>query len=753
MTAKPTNQPSTVATTEQAFLSELDAKLWKSAETLRSNMDAANYKHVVLGLIFLKYISDSFTAQQDKIISDLGNPDSEFYYPQDDLSDDEYQAIIKDELEITDYYTKDNVFWVDKSARWDNIKKVVNLPKGTELEWGGKFGGVAQLIDSAFDSIERDNPRLKGVINRISPYQVDETKLIGLINLFSDTSFTRPTHDGQPVALLAKDILGHVYEYFLGQFALAEGKKGGQYFTPKSIVTLIIEMLEPYSGRIYDPAMGSGGFFVQTEKFIRQHQGNRNDISIYGQESNPTTHKLACMNMAIRGLEFNFGSKNADTFLHPQHKDLKADFIMANPPFNMKDWWYESLAGDPRWAYGTPPQGNANLAWLQHMIHHLSPKGNMALLLANGSMSSQTSGEGEIRKNIIQADLVEAMIALPNQLFTNTQIPACIWIINKAKARKGEVLFINTTQIGYMKDRVLRDFTPDDIAKIATTYHNWQKGQQEQEQGYENIPAFCYSATLDEIAKNDFVLTAGRYVGAAVEEDDGVPFAQKMQELTACLQKQFAQTNKNQSIIIENLKTLEYRQNSNIEFIEHNLVDLVNFSQGVQIPFQEQYLEKTDDKERFIRIVDYSYNNEPPRYVTQRKPKYWVNEDDVVMIRYGHIGRVVNGISGYIANNLFRIIPKDEKILNKEYLYYFLSKKEVYDYLVSCNSSSAMPSIKFSDFDKIKIPLPSLENQIKIIQKLKVLDDKIKENNKINQTLSNIRDELLPKLLSGEIEL
>ncbi|MDO4441457.1 MAG: N-6 DNA methylase [Moraxella sp.] len=516
-------------------------------------MDAANYKHVVLGLIFLKYISDSFTAQQDKIISELGNPDSEFYYPQDDLSDDEYQAIIKDELEITDYYTKDNVFWVDKSARWDNIKKVANLPKGTELEWGGKFGGVAQLIDTAFDNIERDNPRLKGVVNRISSYQVDETKLIGLINLFSDTSFTRPTYDGQPVALLAKDILGHVYEYFLGQFALAEGKKGGQYFTPKSIVTLIIEMLEPYSGRIYDPAMGSGGFFVQTEKFIRQHQGSRNDISIYGQESNPTTYKLACMNMAIRGLEFNFGGKNADTFLNPQHKDLKADFIMANPPFNMKDWWHESLAGDPRWAYGTPPQGNANFAWLQHMIYHLSPKGKMALLLANGSMSSQTSGEGDIRKNIVQADLVEAMIALPNQLFTNTQIPACIWIINKAKARKGEVLFINATQIGYMKDRVLRDFTVDDIAKISDTYHNWQK-----QDGYENIPAFCYCATLDEIAKNDFVLTAGRYVGAVQEEDDGVPFSDKMQELTALLNEQFKQGRELEQQIAENLKGLGF---------------------------------------------------------------------------------------------------------------------------------------------------------------------------------------------------
>lgn len=377
---------------------------------------------------------------------------------------------------------------------------------------------------------------------------MDETTLIGLIDLFSDTNFHKPTYDGKPVSLAAKDILGHVYEYFLGQFALAEGKKGGQYFTPKSIVTLIVEMLEPYQGRIYDPAMGSGGFFVQTQKFIEAHQGKINQVSIYGQEFNPTTWKLAAMNMAIRGIEFDFGKSNADSFTNPQHIDKKMDFVMANPPFNMDEWWNESLADDPRWHYGTPPKGNANFAWLQHMLYHLSPQGRMGLLLANGSMSSQTNNEGVIRQKLIEADLVECMVALPGQLFTNTQIPACIWFLNKAKKRKNQILFIDARQIGYMKDRVLRDFTAEDIAKIADTYHHWQ-----QQKEYEDIAGFCYSTSLEEVEKNDFVLTPGRYVGTEEQEDDGVPFAEKIAELTARLQEQFKQGRELEEQIKQNL--------------------------------------------------------------------------------------------------------------------------------------------------------------------------------------------------------
>ncbi len=506
MTNKPADNESV-----QSFLNQLDKTLWKSADKLRNHLAAANYKHIVLGFIFLKYVSDTFTAHQSQLLAQFQDPNHELYLDPEFFNTTQQQS----ELEQREYYTKDNVFWVPKKARWDEIKSLCNANIGDELPWGGKFKGVAILIDDAFEAIEQENPKLKGVLQRISSYNVSDSTLIGLINTFSDTNFTKPTLNGEPIHLHAKDILGHVYEYFLGQFALAEGKKGGQYFTPKSIVTLIVEMLEPYQGRIYDPAMGSGGFFVSTDKFIQAHQGNRNAISIYGQESNPTTRKLAVMNMAIRGIDFDFGNRPEDTLINPLHIDKKMDFVMANPPFNVKDWWNESVAKDPRWAFGTPPQGNANFAWLQHMIYHLSATGKMALLLANGSMSSNTNNEGEIRKNIINADLIDCMVALPGQLFTNTQIPACIWFVNKNKTRKGEVLFIDARNIGYMKDRVLRDFTDEDIQKIATTYHNWQKSTD-----YQDIAGFCKSATLAEIAENDFVLTAGRYVGAEAVEDD-----------------------------------------------------------------------------------------------------------------------------------------------------------------------------------------------------------------------------------------
>ena len=539
---------------QQAFLNELDEKLWASADKLRQQLDAANYKHIVLGLIFLKYISDSFTHQQEKIQAELSTPENPLYLDRTFFdTEEEYQEALTAELENRDYYTADNVFWVPVSARWQALQEVSILNTGAELPWGGKFSGVAKLIDDAFDAIEKDNEKLKGVLQRISGYAVNEDTLRGLIILFSDTNFTRPTYNSEPVHLGAKDILGHVYEYFLGRFAQAEGKRGGQYFTPKSIVSLIVEMLEPYSGRVYDPAMGSGGFFVQTERFITAHQGNINNVSIYGQEFNPTTWKLAAMNMAIRGIDYDFGKHNADTLQTPKHMHLKMDFIMANPPFNAKEWWSESLANDERWVYGIPPEGNANYAWIQHMIYHLSPNGRMGLVLANGSMSSQTNSEGEIRKAIIEADLVEAMVALPAQLFTNVQIPACIWFLNRNKKRKGEVLFIDARQIGYMKDRVLRDFTAEDIAKIADTFHAWQTSD-----GYEDQAAFCKSATLEEIKDNYFVLTPGRYVGTAEQEDDGVPFAEKMQNLTALLKEQFAKSAELEAEIKKNLGELGY---------------------------------------------------------------------------------------------------------------------------------------------------------------------------------------------------
>jgi type I restriction enzyme M protein len=383
--------------------------------------------------------------------------------------------------------------------------------------------------------------------------QLDPANLSSLIDLIATIPF-------EHADLHAKDILGHVYEYFLGQFAIAEGKKGGQYFTPKAIVTLIVEMLEPYSGRVYDPACGSGGFFVQSERFIEEHGGKLGQLSVYGQESNPTTWRLAAMNMAIRGIDFNFGKEPANSFTNDQHPDLRADFVMANPPFNISEWWDAKLEGDPRWKYGTPPPGNANFAWLQHMLHHLAPNGSMALLLANGSMSSNTSGEGDIRRALVEADLVECMVALPGQLFTNTQIPACIWLLTRNKkargkyrSRSGQTLFIDARKLGFMVDRVLRNFTAEDIEKIAGTFRNWKRGA-----GYQDVAGFCKSAELKLIQQHDCVLTPGRYVGAEEVEDDGEPFEQKMKRLAAELEGQFAESARLEKAIRQNLKGLGY---------------------------------------------------------------------------------------------------------------------------------------------------------------------------------------------------
>ena len=576
---------------EQQFLDKLDKKLWDAADRLRNNLDAANYKHVVLGIIFLKYVSDSFEEHQKELRelftkdAPLPNGDDNIYFmPRKNYdSDDDYQKAVDEELELHEYYQEKNVFWVPKKARWDYLKKTAILPIGTEIERDNaskfKLTSISKLIDEALDLIETykisdrlANPKLKGILPRISRYEVDNHNLIELINKFSDTSFRQPEYNGKKLDLHSKDILGHVYEYFLGQFALAEGKQGGQYYTPKSIVTLIVEMLEPYKGRVYDPAMGAGGFFVSNDKFIESHAKDkhynaseqRKHISVYGQESNPTTWKLAAMNMAIRGIDFNFGKNSADSFLNDQHPDLRADYVMANPPFNIRDWWHASLDNDQRWKYGTPLKGNANYGWIQHMLHHLSPTGSMALLLANGSMSSNTNNEGKIRQALIENDLLECMVALPGQLFTNTQIPACIWFLTKDKIngrrfderkrdRSGETLFIDARNLGFMKNRVLRDFTDEDIGKIASTYHAWQ-----QNENYQDEKGFCYSASLENIKKHDYILTPGRYVGAVEQAEDTEPFDEKMQRLTAQLKEQFAESQRLEKAIKENLAGIGY---------------------------------------------------------------------------------------------------------------------------------------------------------------------------------------------------
>jgi type I restriction enzyme M protein len=563
---------------EQNFLDNLEKKLWTSANKLLPSLDASQYKHVMLGLVFIKYVSDAFDIRREQLKTQLLDPTHDYYFDPDEfengVDDAEYQAEIQHELEQRDYYAEQNVFWVPTQARWlflqDNNKVAIG---GAELTFKDKNGedkvlkvsSVGHLIDNALDAIEIDNPKLKGVLNkRYTQLQIDQSKLGELIDLVATIPFDH-------ASLNSKDILGHVYEYMLGQFALAEGKKGGQFYTPKSIVSLIVQMLEPFKGRVYDPAMGSGGFFVQSEHFINAHQGKIGDVSIYGQEYNHTTWQLAAMNMVIRGIDFNFGKEPASSYTNDQHPDLKADFVMANPPFNMKEWDTGVDDNDPRWQYGRPPSGNANFAWLQHMLYHTAPNGSLGLLLANGSMSSNTSGEGAIRKALIENDLVECMVALPGQLFTNTQIPACIWFLTKNKKartsasgkklrdRKGEVLFIDARNLGYMKDRVLRDFTQDDLNTVCETFHNWQVAKaSEGVEGYEDEAGFCKSTNLEELVKHDYVLTPGRYVGAAAEEDDGEPFAEKMARLTGQLKTQFEESDRLEAEIKKNLAGLGY---------------------------------------------------------------------------------------------------------------------------------------------------------------------------------------------------
>lgn len=482
--------------------STFEQKLFKSADKLRKNIDAAEYKHVVLGLIFLKYISESFAEKYDELKAD------EYSDPEDR---DEYLAA--------------NIFFVPKEARWSHIHANAKLPT------------IGQTIDQAMEAIESENKELKNVLPQVyGKANLDKTALGELIDLISNTDLQAENEN-------SKDLFGRVYEYFLGEFANAEGKKGGQFYTPKTIVKLMVEMIEPYKGRVYDPACGSGGMFVMSEKFVVEHQGRINDITVYGQESNQTTWKLSKMNLAIRNINSKFVAWNSEgSFLKDAHPDLKADYILANPPFNQSDWGIDILQEDARWKFGVPPNGNANYGWLQHMLYHLSPRGVMATVLSNGSLSSNTSGEGDIRKNMIQADLVECIVALPKQLFYNTGIPACIWIMRRDKNHHNkEVLFIDASEMGYMKDRVHRDLSDEDVDKIAQTYHNWRavtSSDDASAASYRDVKGYCKSATLEEIQKHDYVLTPGRYIGIADVEDDGIPFEEKMATLTAALKSQ-----------------------------------------------------------------------------------------------------------------------------------------------------------------------------------------------------------------------
>jgi len=499
-----------------------EAELFKAADKLRGNMEPSDYKHVVLGLIFLKYISDAFEAKHQAL-----------------LAEDPAAAEDRDE------YLAENVFWVPKEARWSHLQANAKQPT------------IGTLIDDAMRAIEKENESLKGVLPKDYARPALNKVMLGeLIDLISGIALNE---DGAK----SKDILGRVYEYFLGQFAGAEGKRGGEFYTPRSVVRVLVEMLEPYSGRVYDPCCGSGGMFVQSEKFVEEHGGRIGDIAIYGQESNYTTWRLCKMNLAVRGIDADIRWNNEGSFHKDELRDLRADYILANPPFNISDWGGERLREDVRWQFGVPPVGNANYAWLQHIYHHLAPNGTAGVVLANGSMSSQQSGEGEIRKAMLEADVVDCMVALPGQLFYSTQIPACLWFLARNKNpgkglrdRRGQVLFIDARNMGVMVDRTRRELTDEEIKKIADTYHAW-RGEKDAGE-YADVPGFCKSATLDEIRRHDYVLTPGRYVGAAAQEDDGEPFEVKMARLAAQWREQRAEAARLDAAIEANLEALGF---------------------------------------------------------------------------------------------------------------------------------------------------------------------------------------------------
>ena len=492
--------------------------LWKAADKLRGSMDASEYKHVVLGLIFLKYISDKFETKYNALLAE-----SEGF----EEDRDEYEA--------------ENIFWVPKEARWNFI---MDNAKDTK---------IGQYIDDAMILIEKENTTLKGVLDkRYARPEIDKRRLGELIDLISTIKLHQ---NGE------KDLLGRVYEYFLGQFASVEGKGGGEFYTPTSIVKTLVDMIEPCQGRVYDPCCGSGGMFVQSEKFVEDHQGKIENLSIYGQEMNSTTWKLCKMNLAIRGLDANLGPHHDDTFHHDLHKTLKADYILANPPFNISDWGGNQLTDDVRWKYGIPPAGNANYAWLQHMVYHLAPNGSAGIVLANGSLSTNTSNEGEIRKNLLEADMVDAIVALPDRLFYSTGIPVSLWILNRNKkdnpkfrSREHEVLFVDARLLGEMIDRRHRELTEEDISKISETYHEWRNIEGE----YEDIKGFCKSAKIEDIREHEYVLAPGRYVGIEDVEDDGIPFNEKMENMTAELAELFAKSRNLEEEIRKNLGGIGY---------------------------------------------------------------------------------------------------------------------------------------------------------------------------------------------------
>jgi type I restriction enzyme M protein len=525
--ARPAAKPRQAKTLEQ--------RLWDAADALRGNQEPSEYKHVVLGLVFLKYISDRFEERRKAIEITLSDPNSDDYIPN--------AARREQFIESRDEYTSHNVFWVPADARWDSIQAKAKLPS------------IGQDIDKAMDLIEKENPVIRGVLPRNYGREgLDKGRLGQLVDLIGSIGFTETDDHG------SDDVLGRVYEYFLGQFAGKEtGKDAGAFYTPRWVVKLLVEMLEPYKGRVYDPAAGSGGMFVESSKFVKAHGGKRTDISVYGQEFTDATWKLAKMNLALRGIEADMGDRSADSFTQDLHPDLRADFVIANPPFNVSNWWDAKLADDPRWKYGTPPEGNANFAWVQHFLYHLAPNGTAGFVLSNGSLSSMNGGEGDIRRKLVEADLVDCIVALPDKLFFNTGIPVSLWFLSKNRhgnghrERRGETLFIDARKLGSMVSRKLRELTEADIARIADAYHSWRN----HEGAYEDVQGFAKAARTDEIEKHAFVLTPGRYVGAEEVEADDEPIGDKIERLSAELFSEFEHGRNLELAVRERLRGLQ----------------------------------------------------------------------------------------------------------------------------------------------------------------------------------------------------
>lgn len=673
----------------------IEQKLWAAADKMRGSIDASEYKHVALGLLFLKYISDRFERKYESLETD-------------------------EEREDRDEYIADGIFWVPSIARWKYLKENANSPQ------------IGKMIDEAMFAIEHENKRLKGVLPKdYARPALDKTVLSGLINLFSDLDLY---HNNE------QDVLGRVYEYFLQMFASAEGKLGGEFYTPRSIVKLLVEMIEPFNGRVYDPACGSGGMFVQATKFISEHSGRVDNISIYGQEKNYTTWRLCNMNLAIRGISANLGGTHADTFHNDLHPDLKADYILANPPFNISDWGVERLQDDVRWKYGVPPSGNANYGWIQHMIHHLSPRGVIGLVLANGSMSSTSGGEGEIRKKLIEDDMIDCMVALPPQLFYSVSIPVCLWFIRRGKEkRRGETLFIDARKMGYMATRTNRDFTDGDIARIANTYHNWRTGDNK----YEDIAGFCKSATIADMADQGFVLTPGRYVGTEHTTDDET-FNNKMSRLTAMLSGQMVKADELDANIREQLaKIVPDIAQTNIYnfkdalylfaetlfkswFVNYDpfggsvpadwgvrpISDLVDILSGYGFK-SDTFLEAETGKYKLVTIKNVqdgrfdSVTKDSLNDLPDNLPDYChLSSGDILLSLTGNVGRVcfVSGDNYLLNQRVAKLSPKNA---NDAFFTYLLFRSQSFFYeMQNLAVGSAQQNLSPVLTSKIEIPIP-----------------------------------------------